>query len=102
MEAGTEDAALEFGGEPGMRTACLFWPGRSKDCGYRPTYYLKFDDKIDPERGLSRWCVAEAAGGGSADFITLYYSEPDTRDMSLGGCQGDEAAVQKVDQLVGS
>jgi len=30
----------------GMRTACFFWPGsEAQIAGYRPTYYLKFDDK---------------------------------------------------------
>ena len=52
-----------YGGTPlwslaesqGMRTACLFWPGsEAKIAGYRPTYYLKFDDKIDPEARIEQ------------------------------------------------
>src|ERR1700691_6046621 len=32
----------------GMRSACFFWPGsEAKIAGFRPTYYLHFDNKID-------------------------------------------------------
>ena len=101
-----------YGGTPlwslaesqGMRTACLFWPGsEAKIAGYRPTYYLKFDDKIDPEARIEQvvaWLKLPEAD--RPHFITLYYSEPDHEGHEFGpDAKETKAAVQKVDQLVG-
>src|SRR5579863_11720 len=39
----------------GMRSACFFWPGsEAKIAGYQPTYYLRFDDKIDDEARIEQ------------------------------------------------
>jgi alkaline phosphatase D len=101
-----------YGGTPlwslaesqGMRTACIFWPGsEAKIAGYRPTYYLKFDDKIDPEARIGQ--VLEWLKLPEADrphLITLYYSEPDHEGHEFGpDAKETKAAVLKVDGLVG-
>src|ERR1700721_1698495 len=50
----------------GMRTACLFWPGsEAKIAGFQPTYYLKFDDKIDDTARIEQ--VLEWLGLPEAD-----------------------------------
>ena len=88
----------------GMRTACLFWPGsEAKIAGYRPTYYLKFDDKIDPEARIEQvlaWLKLPEAD--RPHLITLYYSEPDHEGHEFGpDAKETRAAVLKVDGLVG-
>jgi alkaline phosphatase D len=101
-----------YGGTPlwslaesqGMRTACLFWPGsEAKIAGYRPSYYLKFDDKIDPEARIEQvvaWLKLPEAD--RPHLITLYYSEPDHEGHEFGpDAKETKAAVLKVDQLVG-
>jgi predicted AlkP superfamily pyrophosphatase or phosphodiesterase len=88
----------------GMRSACLFWPGsEAKIAGFRPTYYLHFDDKIDDtariEQVLAWLKVPEAE---RPHFITLYYSEPDHEGHEFGpDAPQTRAAVLKVDGLVG-
>ncbi len=88
----------------GMRTACLFWPGsEAKIAGYRPSYYLRFDDKADDEARIEQ--VIEWLNLPAADrphFITLYYSHPD-HEGHLFGPDAPEtvAAVHHVDELVG-
>ena len=38
-----------------MRTACFFWPGsEAKIAGFRPTYYLQFDNKIDDKARIEQ------------------------------------------------
>jgi alkaline phosphatase D len=88
----------------GMRTACLFWPGsEAKIAGYRPTYYLKFDDKIDDVARIGQivdWLHLPAAD--RPHFITLYYSEPDHEGHESGpDAPETKAAVVKVDGLIG-
>ena len=88
----------------GMRTACLFWPGsEAKIAGFRPTYYLKFDDKIDDTARIDQvlaWLHLPAAD--RPHFITLYYSEPDHEGHEFGpDAPETKAAVHKVDALVG-
>jgi hypothetical protein len=88
----------------GMRSACLFWPGsEAKIAGYRPTYYLHFDDKIDDDARLEQ--VLEWLRLPEADrphFITLYYSEPDHEGHEFGPeAPQTRAAILKVDRLVG-
>ena len=88
----------------GMRTACLFWPGsEAKIAGYQPSYYLKFDDKIDPEARIEqvlKWLKLPEAE--RPHFITLYYSEPDHEGHEFGpDAKETKAAVLKVDGLVG-
>jgi predicted AlkP superfamily pyrophosphatase or phosphodiesterase len=88
----------------GMRTACLFWPGsEAKIAGYQPSYYLKFDDKIDEEARIEqvlKWLKLPEAE--RPHFITLYYSEPDHEGHEFGpDAKETKAAVLKVDALVG-
>ena len=101
-----------YGGTPlwslaesqGMRTACFFWPGsEAKIAGFRPTYYLKFDDKIDDEARIKQvleWLRLPAED--RPHFITLYYSEPDHEGHEFGpDAPETRAAVRKVDALIG-
>jgi alkaline phosphatase D len=101
-----------YGGTPlwslaesqGMRTACFFWPGsEAKIAGFQPTYYLKFDDKIDDAARVVQvlaWLKLPAAD--RPHFITLYYSEPDHEGHEFGPeAPQTKAAALKVDGLVG-
>jgi len=101
-----------YGGEPlwvlaekqGMRTACFFWPGsEAKIAGFQPTYYLKFDDKIDDSTRIQQvlaWLSLPAID--RPHFITLYYSEPDHEGHQFGPDSAEtKAAVHKVDGLIG-
>ncbi len=89
----------------GMRTACFFWPGsEAKIAGYRPTYYLKFDDKIDDSARIQQvlaWLRLPEAE--RPHLITLYYSEPDHEGHEFGPeAPETKAAALKVDGLVGN
>ena len=88
----------------GMRSACLFWPGsEAKIAGFRPTYYLRFDDKIDDAARIAQvldWLRLPEAE--RPHFITLYYSEPDHEGHDFGpDAPETKAAVAKMDALVG-
>jgi alkaline phosphatase D len=88
----------------GMRTACLFWPGSEASiAGYQPTYYLRFDDKIDPAARIDQvleWLKLPAAD--RPHFITLYYSSPDHEGHQFGPDAAETgAAVARVDSLIG-
>jgi len=88
----------------GMRSACLFWPGsEAKIAGFRPTYYLRFDDKIDDTARIAQvldWLRLPEAE--RPHFITLYYSEPDHEGHEYGpDAPETKAAVAKMDALVG-
>jgi alkaline phosphatase D len=88
----------------GMRTACMFWPGsEAKIAGYQPTYYLKFDNTIDPEARIGQvlaWLKLPEAD--RPHFITLYYASPDHEGHQFGPDAAEtKAAVLKVDGLVG-
>jgi predicted AlkP superfamily pyrophosphatase or phosphodiesterase len=88
----------------GMRSACLFWPGsEAKIAGFRPTYYLHFDNKIDDKARIDQvlaWLHLPAED--RPHFITLYYSKPDHEGHEFGpDAPETKAAVIKVDGLVG-
>jgi alkaline phosphatase D len=88
----------------GMRSACLFWPGsEAKIAGFRPSYYLHYDDKIDDTARIEQvlaWLRLPAEE--RPHFITLYYSEPDHEGHEFGpDAPETKAAVLKVDALVG-
>lgn len=88
----------------GMRSACFFWPGsEAKIAGFRPTYYLRYDDKIDDTARIAQvlsWLRLPPAE--RPHLITLYYSEPDHEGHEFGpDAPETRAAVLKVDGLVG-
>jgi alkaline phosphatase D len=88
----------------GMRSACFFWPGsEAKIAGFRPTYYLKYDDKIDDKSRVAQvlaWLRLPEAD--RPHFITLYFSEPDHEGHEFGpDAPETKAAVAKVDGMVG-
>ena len=88
----------------GMRSACFFWPGsEAKIAGFRPTYYLHFDNKIDDNARIEQvlaWLALPPAD--RPHFITLYYSEPDHEGHEFGpDAPETKAAVLKVDGVVG-
>jgi alkaline phosphatase D len=101
-----------YGGTPlwslaesqGMRTASFFWPGsEAKIAGYQPTFYMKYDEKVDPEARIAQvlaWLKLPEAD--RPHFITLYFSEPDHEGHEFGpDAVETKAAVLKVDGLVG-
>ena len=88
----------------GMRTACFFWPGsEAKIAGFRPTYYLKFDDKIDDAARVDQvvaWLKLPAAD--RPHFITLYFADVDHNGHEFGpDAPQTKAAVHKLDDLIG-
>ncbi|MDR3739447.1 MAG: ectonucleotide pyrophosphatase/phosphodiesterase [Terracidiphilus sp.] len=88
----------------GMRTACLFWPGsEAKIAGYRPAYYMHFDDKVDEEARIEQvlsWL--RLPGEVRPHFITLYYSDADHAGHAFGpNAPETHAAVHKLDGLIG-
>jgi predicted AlkP superfamily pyrophosphatase or phosphodiesterase len=88
----------------GMRSACFFWPGsEAKIAGYLPTYYLRFNDKIDDNARIDQviaWLALPELD--RPHFITLYFSEPDHEGHEFGpDAPETRAAVRKVDGLVG-
>jgi predicted AlkP superfamily pyrophosphatase or phosphodiesterase len=101
-----------YGGTPiwvlaeqqGMRTACFFWPGSEAEIqGVRPSYYLKFDDKI-PGRVRVEQVVAwlRLPAERRPHLITLYFAEVDHAGHEFGpDSEQVRAAVQVVDKEVG-
>ncbi len=88
----------------GMRTACFFWPGSEAEiAGYRPTYYLHFDDKIPNDTRVDQ--VIEWLHLPPADrphFITLYFSDVDHAGHEFGpDAPQTKAAVHKLDAVIG-
>jgi alkaline phosphatase D len=101
-----------YGGTPlwvlaekqGMRSACFFWPGSEAEIdGARPTYYLKFDNKVPDEDRIDQviaWLRLPARK--RPHFITLYYSDTDHAGHQFGPESPEEAAaVHHVDDLMG-
>ena len=101
-----------YGGTPiwvlaeqqGMRAACFFWPGSEAEIqGTRPSYYLKYDEKIPDDLRVSQvlaWLRLPAEQ--RPHLITLYFSEVDHAGHEHGP-ESEEvrAAVQAVDKEVG-
>ena len=88
----------------GMRSACFFWPGsEAQIAGFRPTYYLRFDNHIDDSARVAQvlaWLKLPEAD--RPHFITLYYNEPDHQGHEFGpDAPETKAAALKVDVLVG-
>lgn len=90
--------------QQGMRSACFFWPGSEAEiAGKRPSYYLKFDNKIDDKKRVDQvlaWLALPPEQ--RPHFITLYYSNVDHEGHEHGP-DSDEvrAAVHHVDEMIG-
>ena len=101
-----------YGGTPlwvlaeqqGMRAACFFWPGSEAEIqGVRPSYYLKFDDKI-PDRARVQQVLTwlRLPPERRPHLITLYFSEVDHAGHEFGpDSEQVRTAVQIVDKEVG-
>ena len=102
-----------YGGTPlwvlaeqqGMRSACFFWPGSEAEIqGLRPTYYLKYDDKVPNharvEQVLAWLRLPEAQ---RPHFITVYFSEVDHQGHEHGPDSEEvRAAVAAIDKEIGA
>jgi TonB family protein len=90
--------------QQGMRSACLFWPGSEAEIqGKRPSYYLKFDDKLGDEKRIDQVVAwLQLPPEQRPHFITLYYSNVDHAGHSYGP-ESEEvrAAVHHLDDMVG-
>ena len=90
--------------QQGMRSACFFWPGSEAEiAGKRPSYYLKFDNKLDDKKRVEQvfaWLALPPEQ--RPHFITLYYSNVDHEGHEHGP-DSDEvrAAVHHVDDMIG-
>lgn len=91
--------------QQGMRSACFFWPGSEAEiAGYRPSYYLHFDDAYPDEKRIDQviaWLRLPIAE--RPHLITLYYSNVDHQGH-LHGPDSTEVseAVHHVDDLMGN
>jgi predicted AlkP superfamily pyrophosphatase or phosphodiesterase len=91
--------------QQGMRSACFFWPGSEAEIqGLRPTYYLKYDDKVPNharvEQVLAWLRLPEAQ---RPHFITVYFSEVDHQGHEHGPDSEEvRAAVAVVDKEIGA
>ncbi len=90
--------------QQGMRSACLFWPGSEAEIqGKRPSYYLKYDDKLDDEKRTDQIIAwLQLPPELRPHFITLYYSNVDHAGHSYGpDAEETRAAVHHLDDMVG-
>ena len=90
--------------QQGMRAACLFWPGSEAEiAGKRPSYYEKFDDKLDDAKRVEQvitWLNLPPAE--RPHFITMYFSNVDHAGHSYGPDSEEvRAAVHHVDDVIG-
>ena len=90
--------------QQGMRAACLFWPGSEAEiAGKRPSYYLKFDDKLDDRKRIDQVIAwLQLPPEQRPHFITLYFSNVDHAGHEYGP-ESDEtrAAVHHLDDMIG-
>jgi alkaline phosphatase D len=89
----------------GMRAACFFWPGSEAEiAGARPSYYLKYDDKVPDEERVDQvvdWLKLPEAK--RPHFVTLYFSEVDHAGHEYGpDAPETRAAVRHVDSVIGT
>jgi predicted AlkP superfamily pyrophosphatase or phosphodiesterase len=89
----------------GMRAACFFWPGSEAEiAGARPSYYLKYDDKVPDEERVDQvvdWLKLPEAK--RPHFITLYFAEVDHAGHEYGpDATETRAAVRHVDSVIGT
>jgi predicted AlkP superfamily pyrophosphatase or phosphodiesterase len=89
----------------GMRAACFFWPGSEAEiAGARPSYYLKYDDKVPDEERVEQvvdWLKLPPAT--RPHFVTLYFAEVDHAGHEYGPAAPEtRAAVRHVDGEIGA
>jgi predicted AlkP superfamily pyrophosphatase or phosphodiesterase len=89
----------------GMRAACFFWPGSEAEiAGERPSYYLKYDDKVPDEERVDQvvdWLKLPAEK--RPHFVTLYFGEVDHAGHEYGpDAPETRAAARHVDAEVGT
>lgn len=89
----------------GLLTASFFWVGsEAKIAGYRPHYYLLYDDSIPENRRVEQvlsWL--DLPEERRPHFITLYFSAVDLNAHRLGINDPEVArAVSRIDQAVAS
>ena len=89
----------------GMRAACFFWPGSEAEvAGERPSYYLKYDDKVPDEERVDQvvdWLKLPAEK--RPHFITLYFGEVDHAGHEYGpDAPETRAAARHVDAEIGT
>ncbi len=90
--------------QQGMRSACLFWPGSEAEIqGKRPSYYLKYDDKLDDTKRVDQVAAwLQLPPELRPHFITLYYSNVDHAGHSYGPDSEEvRAAVHHLDDMIG-
>jgi predicted AlkP superfamily pyrophosphatase or phosphodiesterase len=88
----------------GLRAACFFWPGSEAEiAGERPSYYLKYDDKLPDEERIDQvvdWLTLPPEK--RPHFITLYFGEVDHAGHEYGpNAPQTRAAVRHVDGEIG-
>jgi predicted AlkP superfamily pyrophosphatase or phosphodiesterase len=88
----------------GLRAACFFWPGSEAEiAGERPSYYLKYDDKLPDEERVDQvvdWLKLPPEK--RPHFITLYFGEVDHTGHEYGpDAPETRAAVRHVDGEIG-
>ncbi|MDQ1453030.1 MAG: hypothetical protein QOK38_2896 [Acidobacteriaceae bacterium] len=89
----------------GMRAACFFWPGSEAEiAGARPSYYLKYDDKVPDEERVEQvveWL--KLAPAKRPHLVTLYFAEVDHAGHEYGpDAPETRAAVRHVDSVIGT
>jgi alkaline phosphatase D len=89
----------------GMRAACFFWPGSEAEiAGARPSYYLKYDDKVPDEERVDQvvdWLKLPAEK--RPHFVTLYFGEVDHAGHEYGpDAPETRAAARHVDGEIGT
>ncbi len=90
--------------QQGMRSACFFWPGSEAEiAGKRPSYYLKFDNKLDDKKRVEQVLAWLALPPDQRPhFITLYYANVDHEGHEHGPDSEEvRAAVHHVDDMIG-
>ncbi len=88
----------------GMRAACFFWFGSEAEIdGGRPSYYLKFDEKIPDNKRIDQIVAwLQLPEDRRPHFITLYFGSVDHFGHEFGPESPQTAeAVRHVDESIG-
>ncbi len=88
----------------GVRTASLFWVGSEAEiAGVRPTRWNEYDSSLPHEQRVDSvisWLTLEDAT--RPDFVTLYFSRPDSRAHSHGRYSDEVTeAIAEMDEVLG-